>query len=350
MDNVQADALPKRPQSYLTGLKEGGRAGWLLAQGLMFLGAVWGQLLSLAIVCLIFGIGSGGRFLSPDNIHAIVGLAGVPALLCLGVHQIVVMGGMDLSLEGVVAICGVVCGLLLKNNVNSMDVGFWILPIVVALGGAVGLLSGIIHTKLKMPSFIATLGVQWVFFGFAILISGGRSIPIQDARFQRLVTGSHILGIPNLALVGVFFWLVFEIFQSRTKTGIAMYAIGGDETLARQAGINVNRVKVIVFAICGVMYGIAALFLVTRLNSAAARVGNLLLFPAMTAAAVGGVSLTGGLGRARNAVLGTVIISALNNGMVMMRVNPYLQEAVNGIVLITAVALTIDRKKLGFIK
>lgn len=327
-------------------LASGGAVSW--ASRLRRLG-IWGQLLSLVIVFLIFGIGTGGRFASWDNIQTIVGLAGIPALLAIGIHQVIIIGGMDMSLEGVVAICGVIVGLLLKNNVNSMDAGFWIVPVVMVLGGVVGLLSGLIHTKLKMPSFIATLGVNWVFFGFAILISGGRSIPIQDGRFQRLVTG-EVLGVPNTAVVALAAMIVFEILQSRTRLGTAIYAVGGDEALAKQAGINVNNVKILTFIIAGVVYGVAALMLVTRLNSSAARIGNLLLFPAMTAVAVGGVSLTGGLGRARNAALGALIISALNNGMVMMKISPYAQDAVNGIVLIAAVAATIDRKKLGFIK
>lgn len=263
---------------------------------------------------------------------------------------LIIIGGMDISLEGVVAICGVAVGLLLKNGHNAMDIGLLIIPLVMVIGGGAGLVNGLIHTRMKMPSFIATLGVNWVFYGLAVLISGGQSIPILDIRFQRLVTGSHILGIPNIFIIALFFTALFELFQNRSKTGVAVYAVGGDETLARQAGIDVNRIKIAVFVIAGVMYGIAALFLVARLNSSAARIGNLLLFPAMTAVAVGGVSLTGGLGKARNALLGTLIISALNNGLVMMRVNPYIQEAVNGIVLITAVAMTIDRKKLGFIK
>lgn len=309
-----------------------------------------GQLLALAIVVLIFGMGTGGRFLGLDNILTIIGLAGVPIILCLGIHQVIIIGGMDMSLEGVVGFCGVIAGLLLHNSVNSMDLGLWVIPVVMLVGGAVGALSGVIHTTMKMPSFIATLGINWVFYGFAILITGGLSIPIQDGRFQKVVTGSHILGIPNIFLIALALAIVFEIFQTRTRTGVAMYAVGGDESLARQAGIDVTRLKIIVFIIAGVMYGIAALCLVTRLNSAAALVGQLLLFPSMTAVAVGGVSLTGGLGGARNVVLGALIICALNNGMVMMRVTPFAQDAVNGLVLIAAVAMTIDRKKLGFIK
>ncbi|MBV9390694.1 MAG: ABC transporter permease, partial [Verrucomicrobia bacterium] len=108
--------------------------------------------------------------------------------------------------------------------------------------------------------------------------------------------------------------------------------------------------KIIVFTTAGLFYGLAALFLAVRLSSAQAITGNNLLFPAITAVAVGGVALTGGIGGAKNALLGALIVTALNDGLILTAVNPYAQDAVNGAVLVIAVALTIDRKKLGFIK
>jgi ribose transport system permease protein len=105
-----------------------------------------------------------------------------------------------------------------------------------------------------------------------------------------------------------------------------------------------------VFTLTGAIYGLAAILLISRLASSNPRAGNGLLFPAMTAVAVGGVSLSGGIGGAVNAVFGTLIVTALNNGMVLMKISPYVQNAVNGIVLIAAVALTLNRKKLGIIK
>jgi ribose/xylose/arabinose/galactoside ABC-type transport system permease subunit len=112
----------------------------------------------------------------------------------------------------------------------------------------------------------------------------------------------------------------------------------------------VNRIKIIVFVIAGVFYGLTALALCTQLGSAHPRTGSNILFPAVTAVAVGGVALTGGIGGAKNAALGALIVTALNEGLILMYVSPYVQQAVNGIVLIAAVALTIDRSKLGFIK
>jgi ribose transport system permease protein len=328
-------------------LKKGGSVTRL--QKLYESSSVFGQILSLLIVIFIFTAGTKGQYLSWNNCKTILGLAGIPMIICLGAHLVIVMGAMDLSVEGIIALCAVVSGFLIKNPVTGYNIGFWIFPVVILIGGIAGFANGIINTKLKIPSFISTLGISWVAFGLAVILSGGLSIPLKDPRFQILSNGSF-LGFPNIIWIAVFLFFILYVFQKKTFVGKHMYAIGGDEVLAKQAGVNVNRIKILVFTVTGVLYGLAALFLVARLNSAAARLGNNLLFPAMTAVAVGGVSLSGGVGGALNALMGTLIVTALNNGLVLMQVNPYAQSAVNGIVLIAAVALTIDRKKIGIIK
>jgi ribose/xylose/arabinose/galactoside ABC-type transport system permease subunit len=180
-------------------------------------------------------------------------------------------------------------------------------------------------------------------------VSKGQTIPLLTNPLSGFVNG-NLLGIPDLALVAAALLIVIQIIQDRTRFGRYLYAIGGDEVLAAQAGVNVDRTKIIVFGIAGLMYGLSALFLVVELDSAQAITGNNLLFPAVTAVAVGGVALTGGIGGAKNAALGALIVTALNDGLILLNVNPYAQEAVNGLVLVIAVALTIDRRKLGFIK
>ena len=310
---------------------------------------VSGQLLSLILVAIIFTTGTGGQYLKWNNIQTILNLAGIPIIICLGLHQVIVMGAMDLSVEGIIALCVVLSGLLIRNPVNTYDVGLWIFPIVVVVGALAGLVNGVINTKLRMPSFISTLGISWAMFGLAVVISGGKSIPLKDPRFQRFFNGSF-LGLPLIIFLAIGLFVILYVLQNNTRFGKHVYAIGGDEILARQAGVNVDRIKIIVFAVTGAIYGIAALLLAARLNSAAARLGNNMLFPGMTAVAVGGVSLSGGIGGAMNAVLGALIVTALNNGLVYMQVSPYIQSAVNGLVLISAVALTIDRKKIGIIK
>jgi len=310
---------------------------------------IGGQLLSLVIVMGIFTIGTKGRYVSGANLQVILSLAAIPAIISIGLHQVVVLGGIDLSVEGVVALCVVLVGFLAHNKFNSNDVGLWIVPIIVGFGGLAGVINGLLNTKLRIPSFISTLGMSWVLWGLAVYVSKGQTVPLLKNPLSVFVNGT-LLGIPDLALVAFVLFLVIQIVQDRTRFGRYLYAIGGDEVLTAQAGVNVDRTKIIVFGIAGLFYGLSALFLAAELESAQAITGNNLLFPAVTAVAVGGVALTGGIGGAKNAALGALIVTALNDGLILLNVSPYAQEAVNGFVLVTAVALTIDRRKLGFIK
>ncbi len=312
-------------------------------------GGITGQLVALAIVLAIFAAGTAGSSLSLKNIQTILSLAGIPMIICLAIHQVVVIGGMDLSTEGVISLCAVISGFLIRNPFTRYDLGFWVIPVALLIGGLAGLISGILNTKVRMPSFIATLGVWWAAQGLSVIIGRGNAVKMLDPRFQNITNG-ELLGVPNTIIIAAVVFAILWIVQRMTKLGKYMYAIGGDEALARQAGIKVDRIKIVVFVITGCLYGLAALMLLARLASSNPRTGNGLMFPAMTAVAVGGVSLSGGIGGALNAVFGTLIVTALNNGMVLMKISPYIQSAVNGIVLIGAVALTIDRKKIGIIK
>jgi len=337
--------LPKSPGFAASWLLEFAAKGqsWFRASG------IGGQLISLIIVVGIFTIGTKGRYLSGTNLHVILSLAAIPAIIAIGLHQVVIFGGIDLSVEGVVALCVVLVGLLAHNKFNSNDVGLWIVPLIVGFGGVAGVVNGLLSTILRIPSFISTLGMSWVLWGLAVFVSKGQTVPLLMNPLSGFVNGA-LLGIPNLALVAFALFAVIQMVQDQTRFGRYLYAIGGDEVLAAQAGVNVAKTKVMVFGIAGLFYGLSALFLAVELDSAQAITGNDLLFPAVTAVAVGGVALTGGIGGAKNAALGALIVTALNDGLILLDVNPYAQEAVNGLVLVAAVALTIDRKKLGFIK
>jgi ribose/xylose/arabinose/galactoside ABC-type transport system permease subunit len=329
-------------------------SGWLsisVARGQRWLrrSGIGGQLLSLTIVVGLFTIGTRGKYLSRANLQVILSLTAIPAIIAIGLHQVVVLGGIDLSVEGIVALCVVFVGFLAHNKFNSNDVGLWIIPIIAGIGGLAGVINGLLNTKLKIPSFISTLGMSWVLWGLAVFVSKGQTIPLLNNPLSGFVNG-YVLGIPNLAVVAIVLLAAIQIIQDRTRFGRYLYAIGGDEVLAAQAGVKLHRIKIIVFGIAGLFYGLSALFLAVELDSAQAITGNNLLFPAVTAVAVGGVALTGGIGGAKNAALGALIVTALNDGLILLNVNPYAQEAANGFVLVVAVALTIDRKKLGFIK
>ena len=307
------------------------------------------QILSLVIIVGVFAIGTKGKYLSWANIQVIFSLAAIPAIYAIGLHPTIVLGGIDLSVQGVASLCAVFVGLLLKNQFNSNDVGLWIIPISIAIGGAAGVISGLVNTGLKIPSFIATLGMSWILYGLAILIGKAVNVQILDTRIGNFVS-ANLFGVPQIAILAVLITVFVQVVEDRTRFGRYIYAIGGDEVIAKQAGVKIKGIKIAVFTIAGATYGLASLLYTCQLGVATSRMGLNILFPTITAVAVGGVALTGGIGGAKNAALGALIITALNNGLVLMQVSPYIQQAVNGFVLIAAVALTLDRKKLGFIK
>jgi ribose transport system permease protein len=310
---------------------------------------VTGQLLTLAILALVFGVGTSGRFLSVPNFQAILSDFGIPAIVAIGLHQAIVLGAIDLSVEGIAGVCIVLVGLLVRNQYNPGDIGLWIIPVVLAAGALGGLANGLVITRLRIPSFISTLGMSWTLYGVAVYVNKATTIPLLDERIHDFVVG-RVLGVPNIALLALAIAIAMQVLEDQTRFGRYVYSIGGDEQLAAQAGVRVDRIKLQVFTLAGAFYGLAALFIASQMGSAHPRMGSTQLFPAVTAVSVGGVALTGGVGGAKNALLGALIVAALNNGLVLMHVNPFIQQAVNGVVLITAVALTMDRSKLGFIK
>jgi ribose transport system permease protein len=334
---------------YLTWLRKRFPAPFAAARTWLRRFGILAQILSLAIIVGVFAIGTKGKYLSWANIQTIFSLAAIPAIYAIGLHPTIILGGIDLSLQGVASLCAVFVGLLLKNQFNSNDVGLWIIPISIAIGGVAGVISGLLNTGLRIPSFIATLGMSWILYGMSVYIGKAKNVQILDERIFNAINGM-VFGVPQIAILAVVLTVIVQVLQDRTRFGRYMYAIGGDEVIAKQAGVKVNRIKIAVFAIAGIIYGLASLLLACRLGISTSRMGLTLLFPTITAVAVGGVALTGGIGGAKNAALGALIVTALNDGLVLMQVSPYIQQAVNGIVLIAAVALTLERKKLGFIK
>jgi ribose/xylose/arabinose/galactoside ABC-type transport system permease subunit len=191
--------------------------------------------------------------------------------------------------------------------------------------------------------------MSWILYGMAVYIGKAVNIQILDTRIEGFISAT-LFGVPQIAILAVVLAAFVQVIEDRTRFGRYVYAIGGDEVIAKQAGVKIRGIKIAVFTIAGLLYGLASLLLACRLGIGTSRMGLSLLFPTITAVAVGGVALTGGIGGAKNAALGALIVTALNDGLVLMQVNPYTQQAVNGVVLIAAVALTLDRKKLGFIK
>ncbi|MBD3306763.1 hypothetical protein GF339_10090, partial [candidate division KSB3 bacterium] len=147
---------------------------------------VFGPLTALIVVSVVFSIGTFGAFLSLDNIQTILSLAGLLAITTLGSSSVILIGGIDLSPEGVIALAAIMCGFLVKNPKTATDIGFLALPVVMLVGLCAGFINGLINTKLKIPSFIATLGMWFATLGLAVIISRGETTPFLDPRLQKL--------------------------------------------------------------------------------------------------------------------------------------------------------------------
>ena len=299
-------------------------------------------ILLLAGLCLYFAFQSE-RFLTVPNGLIVLQQSVVLLVAALGMTFVIVNGSIDLSVGSIVALSALVAA------ATSPALGAFAIVPAVAVGLVCGLLNGVIFAIGKVPSFIVTLGTMVVFRGIVLFWTRGAPVSITNMEFLTLYSGRSF-GIPNSVLIAcialVLAWIVFN----HTVFGREVRAIGGGERVALLSGIKVSRVKLGVFALSGLMCGLAGLLQSSRTMAATAQLAQGLELDVIAAVVVGGTPLTGGVGRIRGTVVGVLIIAVLSNGMNMTGVDPYFQNIVKGLVLILAVFLTIDRKKIAIIK
>jgi ribose transport system permease protein len=280
-----------------------------------------------------------------------IAIAAAPALMvAIGVTFIIVMGSIDLSMEGTVSLTAVSFAFIFAQLGGSLAGLGWIaIPLVLVLGGLIGLLNGLVHVKLKIPSFMASLAMGFVGTGAAILLTGGDIVKVSDAAFRGLLT-VRWFGFPLMVYVAAFFLFLGWFIQTHTALGRNFYAVGGGEDLAHASGLNVTRVRVTGFALAGVFYAIAAILVVARIGQAESVTGANFMFVSITSVVVGGVALWGGIGGVWNALVGVLIVNVIDNGMVVIGLPDFLQDGVLGLLVILAVVLSTDRKMVSFVK
>nr|WP_246567228.1 ABC transporter permease [Gemmobacter fulvus] len=289
-------------------------------------------------------------FFSVRN-FARIAIASAPALMvAVGVTFIIIMGSIDLSMEGVISLTAVIFSFAFVKFGGALgDMGWLAMPLVLLVGGLIGLLNGLIHVKLRIPSFMASLAMGFVGTGAAILLTGGDIVKISDPAFRGLLT-VRWLGFPIMVYVAVAFLLLAWFIQSHTTLGRNFYAVGGGEDLAHASGLNVKRVRVTGFALAGVFYAIAAILVVGRIGQAESVTGANFMFVSITSVVVGGVALWGGIGGVWNALVGVLIVGVINNGMVVIGLPDFLQDGVLGLLVIVAVVLSTDRRAVSVVK
>jgi ribose transport system permease protein len=236
-------------------------------------------------------------------------------IACLGSAFVVMMGSIDLSVGAIVILTGAIG----VKIMNSYGLGLSILPIAALIGGTLGLFNGIVYVRGRIQSFVVTLGSLSIFTGIDLNLLDGRAVEFTNEDFDDVAIGQVLPHVPNIALWAVGAWLVVVFVSQRTRFGRYMYLIGGGETVARTAGVPVDRFKVYAFGLSGLMAGLAAILLVARLGSAgpSSRFGSAAGHDGPIV--VGGTSLAGGVGGPQRTLIGVLIIAILDNGLNLRR-------------------------------
>jgi ribose transport system permease protein len=296
----------------------------------------------LALLCVIIAA-INRNFLSLGNFVRMSQDAAIPLVLGIGETFIILMGSIDLSVEGVLTLSAVILSMLVLNGTNENNFGLGAVALVLVVGAIVGFANGTVHVRLKVPSFMATLGTWFIGVGIANAMLGGMAIRITDPWIRGLAI-QRSFGLPWGVWLALACLAVAFVIQNYTRLGRHIYALGGGEELAALSGISVSSVRIATFTLAGMFYAIGGILAAAQLGLGNSQIGNGRLFTTVTAVVVGGTSLSGGEGGVLQTFVGVLIVSVLSNGMVLMGVPPSVQIGLQGIMIIVAVALSIDRK------
>ena len=304
----------------------------------------WLPLATLALLILLVGIAQPS-FLQPITLIGLASDTAVLFILATGVTFVIMLGGIDLSIQSMASLASVIVAL----TISRLGYGSFLLPM--AIGAIAGLLSGLVHVRLKIPSFVATLAMGGVLFSAALVISKERSITLDEAGRAYLgwITG-QAFGLPNVIFIGLLVLAAAHIVQAHTRFGRYSAAIGAGEPAAYASGVKVGRQKIVAFVLSAAFAALAGVVLAGRLASGSPTLAAELLLPSIAAVVVGGTAITGGVGSIWRTLVGALIISVVRIGMTFLGVNIFAQNIVFGAVLIGAVAITIDRTKIPIVK
>ena len=304
----------------------------------------WAPFLVL-VVLIIIVTAINPNFLSMRNFARLAISTATPLMITMGVTFTIILGSIDLSMEGAIAFCSVILATLLGYFGAFAQWGWLSIPVVLVVGGVFGYVNGWLNVRFKIPSFMASLGMGYVMTGLAMYVTDGLRIPAKDPIFRMLLT-ERIGGMPLMFYFMIIGLFIAYFIQTRTVLGRNFYAVGGAEKLAHESGVNVARVRMLAFALAGVFYACGAVFATARIGSVATNIGSGYMFISITSAVVGGTALIGGTGGVIQALLGVMIVAVVNNGMILVGLPKYIQEGVLGVIIIIAIAVSIDRKSI----
>lgn len=302
----------------------------------------WAPILVLIALIIFFTAVRQNSFASLNNLIAILNQLSIPLLIACGLTFVIILGSIDLSIDGTVGMAGSLLAVFVLNSKNGNNFGILGIVMAILASVAAGFIIGGIHVKLKIPSFMVSFGFMYICKGIATLSYGGIPAQISDPLLIKLPKVS-LLGIPFITVIAIIMLGVSYFMQEYTPLGRHIFAVGTDENIPRSVGVNVDRVKIMVFTYAGLLFGIAGALGAIRLGQGQAQIGQDLMFPAQAAVVVGGTSLSGGKGGVVNTLIGTVIMVVLDNGLALLGVNPYVKTGIQGLIILAAVAFTISR-------
>jgi ribose transport system permease protein len=292
------------------------------------------------VLCLFFWVQNPDVFLKPANLAVIMRFVAIIGLLAIGEILVIITGGVDLSVGSMTALTGVLTAMLMMRGIAFIP-PLGIVPAIVitlACAALVGVWHGFCVTRLHIPPFIVTLGTWIIVRGLAAFITRGYPILFPSESPFLILGQGEIYKIPVMFIVLLLVALIASLLLDATTLGRHIYAIGGNIEAARVSGINVDRVRVFCYAICGLMAGAAGILLASRLGQGNPTVGEGYELWAIAATVIGGTSLMGGEGSMAGAILGAATMGVMANGLVLVNFSSYLQNVVLGTVLMIAVA------------
>ncbi len=293
--------------------------------------------LAALILIGIFLTAATPFFLTTNNLLNISRQMVIISIIAVGMTYLIISREFDLSVGSTYGLAGIIAGTL----VLKLGIDIWVaVPLVLLLGALIGLINGLMVTKIGIPSFIVTLGMLSVLRGFALVLANGW--PISDlppSSFFSVFAGT-ILGIPTHTIWMIAILLIGGFVLSRTPFGYHIYATGGNPRAARLMGINTNRVKLINFVITATLASLGGLLTLGFLNSVTPTAGTGLELDIIASVVIGGTALAGGAGSILGTFLGAAIMSTVRNGLVLLGVSAYWQQAAIGLVIV--IAVTVD--------
>lgn len=279
-------------------------------------------------------------FIQPSNLVNILKQASINGILSFGMMFVIIAGGFDMSVGSTVAFAGIVAALLGQGQFPL------IVPLVVAMlaGLAVGIVNGVGVAVGDLPPFIMTLGTMTAVRGLALLTSDGKPVTgISDE--YKAVAASSIFGVPMLAIFLVIVILICAFVLAKTVYGRRVYACGGNLQAARVSGINTSMIRISTFAIAGLLAGLSGFLMTSRVTIGQPTAAESYEMDAITACVVGGVSMSGGVGKPWGVVIGCLLITVITNGLDILGVSSHWQKIVKGLIIVLAVLIDVNGKR-----